>query len=748
MLAGHTAGVRDLADLAAGLLGVAGRCRQRLLPRPARPQEAGVARREGRQRAAVREALAPDACGLHQAAVPALPQHGVVVEAQRRLVVVRPQAADVPALPRLERRAQLVELLLEDGDERPPEELPRRPPATGRGRRLSVGGHGLGVGREDLAHEGAAAAAEEPHDVGPARTRVLPNEVCSLVENLPGEVPDAKHPLRVLPRAAEGHVPPASRRDTLHEARAVLGTARALGLEVATGAVVDDSKEPGRPALLALQQRQGRKLASGGQALQLAVAVQTLRQVLLCLAQEDLAVEQLLQTLVAVVDQELLEAVRGEDLEAVEIQQPQEPAASLGRGIGGRRDAAAHEAREPTEESGVQLLGQRCPQRGRLPLAALPVEALLPRGAHGHFRLGQEGLQLSLPDAQQLRRQARRLPGGLGVGDHRHGGDEAATLGDLVGPHTRAEQALDQALEARQCATHVLPSAAQEPRRRGQCWPGDTRELRPLRSLRKLRPEGCLGRCPRRQRRQGGAQEVEHVVRSLACHQVAGDAGRLQHVRRQGRPNHLAVRGEVHLDELPEPRGVRVLPGLGVAEGLQHRRAPQQALPHVVRAGVAHGQELQHSPRGLGFPRPALAGDEQGVAAAGVVRQRRLHRREEVRRRRGRRRSVPRDGLRTEGPDIAVGVDGDEDAADPSVDLPALITPPQRLQHVGLAQVFELEQVIRSLRRALRPRRDRTHLCRSSPDQGPPSRLRARHLCARPAGGPRFPQGDEGGCAS
>lgn len=72
-----------------------------------------VALGEGCQAAAVREAVAPDPRRFQQPAVPALPQHRRVVKYEGLLGVVRPEAADVPALTGLESSAQLAELCAE-----------------------------------------------------------------------------------------------------------------------------------------------------------------------------------------------------------------------------------------------------------------------------------------------------------------------------------------------------------------------------------------------------------------------------------------------------------------------------------------------------------------------------------------------------------------------------------------------------------------------------------------------------------
>jgi len=56
-----------------------------------------VPRGEGLQSSAMSETLPPHLCGLQQTAVPALAQHGVVIEHERRLVVIEAQAAHVVA---------------------------------------------------------------------------------------------------------------------------------------------------------------------------------------------------------------------------------------------------------------------------------------------------------------------------------------------------------------------------------------------------------------------------------------------------------------------------------------------------------------------------------------------------------------------------------------------------------------------------------------------------------------------------
>jgi len=91
-------------------------------------EEESVPRREAAKWPAVGVSLAPDPCGLQQSAVAALPQHGGIVEDEGCLVIVGPEATHVAAIARVECCAELVQLLLEDGDQRPAEELPAAAP--------------------------------------------------------------------------------------------------------------------------------------------------------------------------------------------------------------------------------------------------------------------------------------------------------------------------------------------------------------------------------------------------------------------------------------------------------------------------------------------------------------------------------------------------------------------------------------------------------------------------------------------
>mmetsp|Transcript_77478 Transcript_77478/g.250726 ORF Transcript_77478/g.250726 Transcript_77478/m.250726 type:complete len:394 (-) Transcript_77478:456-1637(-) len=392
----------------------------------------------------------------------------------------------------------------------------------------------------------------------------------------------------------------------------------------------------------------------------MAVGVETLGLVLLGLASEDLAVEVLLHPLVAVIDQELLEAVDLKHLEAVEVQQTQRPRTRST--AHGRRDALGNAAREPVEERRVELLRQRSSQRGHLVLVAL-AEVALPLGtaeADGRLGLREEGEDVHLRHAQERGDVAQRLPlrfsaprGAAPICQEGHGRDEAADLDDLGEPQARGEEALDEPLEAFQAHLGIW-SIVQAWRRR-QRRAADADELGPLGCIRQPAPECARRRGATGQSAQRGAKQVENVVGPLALRQISGHSRGLQHVGLQRRAQHLAILRHMHLHELAEARGVRVLPGLRVAEGRQDRGALLQALPDVVRRGVAHRQEPQHRPRRLRLASAALAGDKQGVPLA-IVGKGGRGRCIEVRGLRRSARGVARGDLLAEGAHILVGV--------------------------------------------------------------------------------------------
>ena len=67
--------------------------------------------------------------------------------------------------------------------------------------------------------------------------------------------------------------------------------------------------------------------------------------------------EELLQLLVAIIDAELLEGVVVEDLEAVDVQDPDDGGAVLPPLLLAHLDHFVHTAHDPREQSGVDRLG-------------------------------------------------------------------------------------------------------------------------------------------------------------------------------------------------------------------------------------------------------------------------------------------------------------------------------------------------------------------------------------------------------
>mmetsp|Transcript_50733 Transcript_50733/g.130742 ORF Transcript_50733/g.130742 Transcript_50733/m.130742 type:complete len:393 (+) Transcript_50733:770-1948(+) len=390
--------------------------------------------------------------------------------------------------------------------------------------------------------------AKEGDDVRAVGAGVLLDEVLRLVEDLAGEVRNPEGAPRVARRAAEGRVAPAGRSNGLYNLHAA--AAAGAGVEAAPGAVADHAEDSGHAAGLSLQQRQRRQRAGGhDEALPLAVAVQAFRSVLLGLAEEDLPVEELLDALVAVVNQQLLESVRAEDLEAIQVQQAQALAFYPLRG----RHPAGDDARDPAEEGGVQLLRERRAQGLGLVLPAAAHHALCAGGPDGRLHPREEVLQALRRCTDELLHGLAQLRGANRlVREHTHGSHHARDLGDLRVAHARAQQALIKGLEVGQTLL-VRGSRGQA---RGLCQAGASRLSDPLPGgrLQHHLPEGPRRRRPADQGAEGRAQLVEDVVGALRVRQEARDARGLEHVRPQRHPSEDASIGEVHLDELAEAR--------------------------------------------------------------------------------------------------------------------------------------------------------------------------------------------------
>jgi hypothetical protein len=91
-------------------------------------------------------------------------------------------------------------------------------------------------------------------------------------------------------------------------------------LEATPGAIIDDAKCT-NTANFTLEKRQGRKLARSHKSPPLPITVKTFCRILFCLNCEDLSVEELLHSFVAIIDEELLEAIGGKNLKAVQIEE-------------------------------------------------------------------------------------------------------------------------------------------------------------------------------------------------------------------------------------------------------------------------------------------------------------------------------------------------------------------------------------------------------------------------------------------
>ena len=105
------------------------------------------------------ETWPPHLSGLQQTAVPALVQHGVVIEHEWRLVDTGVQAPHVAVSARLQEFTSFVELVTKDG-----EQCAKRASVI---HLCACLGHGLGLqvhrGPEHLTHEGAGCLQELDH---------------------------------------------------------------------------------------------------------------------------------------------------------------------------------------------------------------------------------------------------------------------------------------------------------------------------------------------------------------------------------------------------------------------------------------------------------------------------------------------------------------------------------------------------------------------------------------------------------
>ena len=209
-----------------------------------------VPRGEGLQRSAVSETSPPHLCGLQQTTVPALAQHGGVIEHEWRLVVTGAQAAHVVAGAGLQEVTQFVELVTKDG-----EQCAKRASAL----QLCVClGHGLGLqihhGPEHLTHEGAGRRQELDH-VGTEFARILFAQTGR--------------------RRRTPSSPRAPRRSRLN----LESVGRSRAPRTRRCWIIDDAEDAD---LCAAQEGQRQEAARSGEPTPLTVPVQALRSVLLC----------------------------------------------------------------------------------------------------------------------------------------------------------------------------------------------------------------------------------------------------------------------------------------------------------------------------------------------------------------------------------------------------------------------------------------------------------------------------------
>jgi hypothetical protein len=179
-------------------------------------------------------------------------------------------------------------------------------------------------GGEDIANESATVAAHECHYVRPERTRVLPHEFAWLVENLASEVGDTEYPISTPRWTSERRVTPTRSCNGIHNICTSAAASAYLALEPATRTVANHTEDSSKAARLALHETQCWQLAGSRETAPGAIAIKSLRCVLFGLADEHLAVEELLNAFVAVVDQQLLEPIHRKHLETIDVEQSDE----------------------------------------------------------------------------------------------------------------------------------------------------------------------------------------------------------------------------------------------------------------------------------------------------------------------------------------------------------------------------------------------------------------------------------------
>ena len=291
---------------------------------------------------------------------------------------------------------------------------------------------------------------------------------------------------------------------------------------------------------------------------------------------EDVLVEELLELLVGEVDQELLEAVAREALEAEDVEEA-DGALRVPDRRGGRRHQAVDPGEHPSEERAVQGLGESVARSGRL-------GGWLGHLDHGELADALDGEcrgERAAVEAEQLggAREARRARGVGGravvllcelhrreaeVAQVEHGRKDAAHRRHLV---RRGDEALQRrGGDAPVC--RVVDAGQLHARRLAQVAEVHRRQQLQRRAL-----GGCAG---------GRAELVEHVVVALA-RGVLGHTRLLEEVGGDARCGDEAGGVELDLSPLAEAAAVAVAHGLGVAEGLEHRVGLQQSFGARVR---------------------------------------------------------------------------------------------------------------------------------------------------------------------
>ena len=237
------------------------------------------------------------------------------------------------------------------------------------------------------------------------RAVVLRKEPFDAVRDLPGVVQDAE---RVLESARVGLREEGVARMRRVESLGELGVRR-LGQPTH---LVQQVKQPGRHAALLVRNEGDAARIVGPRD---RAPRDTLGDVELLLRREDVQVERGLQLLIRKVDEELLERIRRERLEAEDIEQADEGGRRRGRVLAHRaRELGVDERDRPLKERRVDRLHEPLAHRSALVGIEHDVDGLRVGAAlHGHGTIGEAALERARLEPQERARRRKRAVGAL-----------------------------------------------------------------------------------------------------------------------------------------------------------------------------------------------------------------------------------------------------------------------------------------------------------------------------------------------